>query len=218
MLINEANSKGGLRFVTDLSAKCVRIGSLLAGIVFLIGAGLYDLSLYSSYTQSLQKGDQEIADYQKQLLVENAKLDDTTKQVSNDTASVYSMQSAGNEIASLQDQYAQLSDSYGLSYEEKPSDMTEELQQVRSSLESYFGSTGVYQWFDWPSDEGFHWSCVTTYDITGDHIDALWLCKNGTTVGAYATAVYDAVSDTFSDLQVHVTQEGETFVMQEDQG
>ena len=54
---------------------------------------------------------------------------------------------------------------------------------------------------------------MTTYDVVGDTIDAMWVCLDGNNVMAYATALFDVKSQHFSNLNTYITKLGQKYLV-----
>lgn len=200
--------------MSDTMKKIVRLGSIILGIVLIAAFMLRGVSQYQSYKTSMANGDLSIAEYQKQLLMDTARLEELSGKRDEESAHVNNMTEIGNKIAARQNEYAKKADAYGVSQAVRWDSIDEDLSAIRKDLQQYFDDADIYLWYDWDSlKKHFKWTCVTTYDVVGDTIDAMWVCLNGNDVMAYATALFDVKSQHFSNLNTYITKLGQKYLV-----
>lgn len=201
--------------MSDTMKKVVRFGSLLLGVILIVAFVLRGVSAYHSYKTSMSNGDLSIAEYQKELLVQTAKLEEQQASLSEKQAHLHNMQDVGNKVANLQNELANKVDLYGVSQDVLWNNITSDLASIQSDLLEYFDESDVFVWYDWDTVKHplLRWKCVTTYDVVGEQIEAMWVCMEQD-VMAYATAIYDVETGRFSDLQTYVTDAGMKYLVQ----
>lgn len=115
----------------------------------------------------------------------------------------------GNNVAYLQNNYRSLDvtvdqDAYVANAE---------------ALDPFFGDNDKnsrVEWYRVP-DFSYKWTFKSNYDFSEDKIDVLWVCEhtleeNKTELLAYVTGVYDANTNTFSDINRVMTVRGMSYV------
>lgn len=194
--------------MSELGKKIVRYGTIAVGFVLAVLFIIQGIGAYQDYTLRMAQCDQDIASYQKSLLTGTAELEELEAQLDSMEARLNNMTEEGNRVAQLQNEYSRLiyDGSNGSS-----------IVDVRDALSVYFPFDSVDSWYVWNRSDlkSCSWSCVTSYNIEEDIIDALWVCSNGKSVCAYASAVFDASTRCFSDLSVHVTPYGQYYAFGE---
>lgn len=137
-----------------------------------------------------------------------ANLATLTDAVPEDTSN--SALAAGNDVAAIQNKYIELrTHATGDSAESRTSKMADNDTQ----LAGYFSDESIGNWY-----LGVHvncnWTFCTTHSFFEDGVSVIWLCQSNDTsdILAYATAKYDVTSNKFSNLNICVTNVGQSYV------
>lgn len=179
------------------SVMCV---AAMVGLVFSATACLSTLSTYSSTMSDL---DSQISAQQSKL----ADLSDAHVITVDEAATgAHTATEQGNKVAELQNAYVGATG--------------DTIASTAQSLSPYFDSDsqkGRTPWFSYTTSDGqghaVKWSfgTVTGVDSTDvASLDVVWVCRyeDTDTVLAYVTAVYSTVDETFSSVDVHLTDAG----------
>ena len=86
----------------DLTKKIVRYGAIAVGIIFLVIVVLRFGKAFTSFQTDMSDADLRIANYQKEIMSENAKLEEADNALEASKAGVYSMKDPGTAVAVLQ--------------------------------------------------------------------------------------------------------------------
>lgn len=191
--------------------------ALIVSLVCLGKAGSGD----ESTMVKLQEQQTEIVNLRAKL---SALSDDAANQVSPEDAAVMlkSASAAGTALAALQTEYQTCmiwQDGDTLTVEEKLSKQAESIGNYLSA-----DSQGCrVPWFTQSNVGGasrsrFTWRFMTNYSFTQDTVECLWLCvDSGERLVAFATGMYTASQNKFSDIKWYATQYGnETYRAPED--
>lgn len=186
----------------------VVVVALIVSLVCLVGSGSGDEA-------SMVK----LAEQQTEIVQLKAKLDalsdDSAAQVSPEDAAAMlkSASAAGTALAALQTEYQTCmiwQDGDTLTVEEKLSKQAESIGNYLSA-----DSQGCrVPWFTQSNVGGasrsrFTWRFMTNYSFTQDTVECLWLCvDSGERLVAFATGMYTASQNKFSDIHWYATQYG----------
>lgn len=156
--------------------------------------------------------DSQYADNQKSITQLQEQIKDLENQTSADASSInkglYSASEAGRAVAELQTKY-QLIDATVT-----PDDITANA----NALSKYFddeSQNGRQPWFTVSKgDAKAVWEFESTYSFQNETIPVIWLCHidGSDELVAYATANYNAESNTFSDVAYETTRLGANYV------
>lgn len=165
------------------------------GIIVLIFIGALVLS-YAANWRAGQIGEQVDAANKKVAVLEKKVNALDSEKASTDveiSKTANSAANAGNKVAELQNKY----NGYN------PETQGDSIKENALALDGYFGKDDKNARTPWytnqSSDVATTWEFESTYSFEGKKTDVVWLCKDGSgRIYAYATAVYDAPSKTFS--------------------
>lgn len=156
--------------------------------------------------------DAQYADNQKSITQLQEQIKDLENQTSADASSInkglYSASEAGRAVAALQTKYQSIDATV------TPDDITANAQ----ALSKYFddkSQSGRQPWFTVSKgDAKAVWEFESTYSFQNETIPVIWLCHidGSNELVAYATANYDAESNTFSDVTYKTTRLGANYV------
>ena len=156
--------------------------------------------------------DAQYADNQKSITQLQEQIKDLENQTSADASSInkglYSASEAGRAVAELQTKYQSIDATV------TPDDITANAQ----ALSKYFddkSQSGRQPWFTVSKgDAKAVWEFESTYSFQNETIPVIWLCHidGSNELVAYATANYDAESNTFSDVIYKTTRLGANYV------
>jgi hypothetical protein len=156
--------------------------------------------------------DSQYADNQKSITQLQEQIKDLENQTSADASSInkglYSASEAGRAVAELQTKYQSIDATV------TPDDITANAK----ALSKYFNDksqNGRQPWFTVSKgDVKAVWEFESTYSFQNETIPVIWLCHidGSDELVAYATANYDAESNTFSDVTYKTTRLGANYV------
>lgn len=167
------------------------------GIIVLIFIGALALSYVANWMAG-QIGEQVDAANKKVAVLEKKVNELDSKKASTDveiSKTANSAANAGNKVAELQNKY----NGYN------PETQGDSIKENAMALDKYFGKDDKNARTPWytnqSSDVATTWEFESTYSFEGKKADVIWLCKDGSgQIYAYATAVYDVKSETFSKV------------------
>lgn len=201
--------------MSDTTKLILRFGSIGIGIILLAVFLLGGMGKYNTYIETSGKYDLEIADLQKQLLVQKAQADEAALDVSATKSNVHSLNNVGFTIANLQNDLIYQLNQYETAQYSEISSLDVSVQNYLQQLSVYFDQDDVRPWYHWKNDPNLRplWKCETNYDFYGNTFEVCWSCYNQTSHGegkllAIATASYNYETQKFSNLVVYVTEEG----------
>lgn len=201
--------------MTDLQKKISRLGVIVVGCILVVLFIIQGIGMYTTYRNTVAKAEQDIVDAQKEILMQNAILEESEQSRLEAEGNIHSMgdddNNAGVIVATLMNQYARESDTYRDTQLGELDSVSDEIMRIRNRLDGYFPDDDIYLWYDWDySHMSISWMCETNYKFRGTSFDVLWLCTDSShsDVYAYATATYDANTNTFSNLKTGVTSIG----------
>ena len=203
--------------MSDMSKRIVRFGTIGLGILLIVIFAFSTMGKYNNYVEKSGNYDLQVADLQKQLLIQKAQADELTVDVSATRSNVHSLNNVGYTIANLQNDLVSQLNRYSTAQYNEISTLDASVQGYLQTLSEYFSDTSVRPWYQW-DDQVLSpaWVCVTNYDFYGNTFDVLWICKcyqsglSGEYTLAVATATYHDDTQRFSDLEVYVTDIGQT--------
>lgn len=156
--------------------------------------------------------DAQYADNQKSITQLQEQIKELENQTSADASSInkglYSASEAGRAVAELQTKYQSIDATV------TPDDITANAK----ALSKYFddeSQNGRQPWFTVSKgDAKAVWEFESTYSFQNDTIPVIWLCHidGSNELVAYATANYNAESNTFSDVTYKTTRLGANYV------
>lgn len=156
--------------------------------------------------------DSQYADNQKSITQLQEQIKDLENQTSADASSInkglYSASEAGRAVAELQTKYQSIDATV------TPDDITANAK----ALSKYFNDesqNGRQPWFTVSKgDAKAVWEFESTYSFQNETIPVIWLCHidGSDELVAYATANYNAESNTFSDVAYKTTRLGANYV------
>lgn len=156
--------------------------------------------------------DAQYADNQKSITQLQEQIKGLENQTSADASSInkglYSASEAGRAVAELQTKYQSIDATV------TPDDITANAQ----ALSKYFddkSQSGRQPWFTVSKgDAKAVWEFESTYSFQNETIPVIWLCHidGSNELVAYATANYNAESNTFSDVIYKTTRLGANYV------
>lgn len=156
--------------------------------------------------------DSQYADNQKSITQLQEQIKDLENQTSADASSInkglYSASEAGRAVAELQTKYQSIDATV------TPDDITANAK----ALSKYFNDksqNGRQPWFTVSKgDAKAVWEFESTYSFQNETIPVIWLCHidGSNELVAYATANYNAESNTFSDVTYKTTRLGANYV------
>ena len=123
----------------------------------------------------------------------------------------HSAMNAGNAVAKAQSNYANLN----------PETQSSALADNAATMDAYLSDKSFEKpWYGPVSSStgSYVWTFLSTYSFAGDSVSAVWLCtpsSGSDVVLAYATAAYDADSNTFKDISVVQTAYGKSQISQD---
>lgn len=175
---------------------------------------------FTSYNDYLDK----MASYDEQY----ATLKQNSEDVANDTEQIsaeevetqlHSVKDVGVKITTYANRLQVLSSigyAKSANYDEKAT--REEQSEIATIMSEYFGDKSVLRttWFSGDltaMNNQNCWSFMNSYDFSENTISVLWLCKDGVgNVVAYVTADYHADTNSFDNVERHMTTVGVTYV------
>lgn len=187
-------SPGVWRGVTCGAMMAVMLGFL---VPTMLGQSSFD-SQYAANQKSITQLQEQIKDLENQ----------TSADASSINKGLYSASEAGRAVAELQTKYQSIDATV------TPDDITANAQ----ALSKYFddeSQNGRQPWFTVSKgDAKAVWEFESTYSFQNDKIPVIWLCHidGSDELVAYATANYDAKSNTFSDAVYKTTRLGANYV------
>ena len=156
--------------------------------------------------------DSQYADNQKSIAQLQEQIKDLENQTSADASSInkglYSASEAGRAVAELQTKYQSIDATV------TPDDITANAK----ALSKYFNDesqNGRQPWFTVSKgDAKAVWEFESIYSFQNETIPVIWLCHidGSNELVAYATANYNAESNTFSDVTYKTTRLGANYV------
>lgn len=156
--------------------------------------------------------DSQYADNQKSITQLQEQIKDLENQTSADASSInkglYSASEAGRAVAEFQTKYQSIDATV------TPDDITANA----NALSKYFddeSQNGRQPWFTVSKgDAKAVWEFESTYSFQNETIPVIWLCHidGSDELVAYATANYNAESNTFSDVTYKTTRLGANYV------
>lgn len=156
--------------------------------------------------------DSQYADNQKSITQLQEQIKELENQTSADASSInkglYSASEAGRAVAELQTKYQSIDATV------TPDDITANAK----ALSKYFNDksqNGRQPWFTVSKgDAKAVWEFESTYSFQNETIPVIWLCHidGSNELVAYATANYNAESNTFSDVTYKTTRLGANYV------
>ena len=208
----------------DLTKKIVRYGAIAVGIIFLVIVVLRFGKAFTSFQTDMSDADLRIANYQKEIMSENAKLEEADNALEASKAGVYSMKDPGAAVAVLQTKMVTMPVSIKLAKQEELNDKKQVLTDAQHSLGDYFSDNESRVWFSYnqPNTGRLVWKCITTYDTKQTDLKGVWICyannATDTQLVAYATADYNVETKLFSNAKVYVTEYGKTLLLVDEEG
>ena len=199
--------------MSDTSKKIVKYGAIVLGIVLLIVFALRFFNAAQSYNQRMAEADNTISQTQKEILSENAKLEEADKAAQDSKSGVYNMKDPGVAVANLQTKMSIMPVSIKRAKQENLQEAQDNLYNARNALSEYFSDGESRVWFpaNITTAGRIVWKCVTTYDIKQVTLPCVWVCYEGTDdtqLLAYAYADYDVETNLFSNVSIFVTYAG----------
>lgn len=187
------------------------------GICLILVSGLVAFASYDKYASKM-------ASYNEQydaLKQDNENVASNIEQVSEEEVKtqLHSVKDVGAKIATCANRLQVLSSTgYAKSanYDEKAT--REEQSEIATIMSEYFGDKSVLRttWFSGDltaMNNQNCWSFMNSYDFSENTISVLWLCKDGVgNVVAYVTADYHADTNSFDNVERHMTTVGVTYV------
>ena len=187
----------------------VVIALSVIGIVYLV---LSYQSHSESYITKYNENETTLAKLKNQY---ESGAQDTTDTEQTASAKLNSAVAKGNEVAKMQNAYYEIYENfYTNSYEVDEKAYSEAIESNAAQLEPCFAeddTSGSAVWYLSETTDAI-WSFRTTFSFTGDTVPSLWTCYN--TSGemlAFTTADYDAISDTFNNVNCYITLTGKSY-------
>lgn len=187
-------SPGVWRGITCGAMMAVMLGFL---VPTMLGQSSFD-SQYAANQKSITQLQEQIKGLENQ----------TSADASSINKGLYSASEAGRAVAELQTKYQSIDATV------TPDDITANAQ----ALSKYFddkSQSGRQPWFTVSKgDAKAVWEFESTYSFKNDKIPVIWLCHidGSDELVAYATANYNAESNTFSDVVYKTTRLGANYV------
>ncbi|WP_418708780.1 hypothetical protein [Alistipes putredinis] len=187
-------SPGVWRGITCGAMMAVMLGFLVPTV---LGESSFD-SQYAANQKSITQLQEQIKGLENQ----------TSADASSINKGLYSASEAGRAVAELQTKYQSIDATV------TPDDITANAK----ALSKYFNDesqSGRQPWFTVSKDDAKAvWEFESTYSFQNDKIPVIWLCHidGSDELVAYATANYDAKSNTFSDVVYKTTRLGANYV------
>lgn len=187
-------SPGVWRGITCGAMMAVMLGFL---VPTMLGQSSFD-SQYAANQKSITQLQEQIKGLENQ----------TSADASSINKGLYSASEAGRAVAELQTKYQSIDATV------TPDDITANAQ----ALSKYFNDesqNGRQPWFTVSKgDAKAVWEFESTYSFQNDKIPVIWLCHidGSDELVAYATANYNAESNTFSDVTYKTTRLGANYV------
>lgn len=115
----------------------------------------------------------------------------------------------GSLVASKQNEYKDIN-SNQKDYEDKITSISEEIG--KTFKEDTKNQTGRTPWFK-PNDDtvSYSWSFLSNYSFDGQSLPVIWVCRDGKSILAYATATYDGEKNLFDNFQKKYTGLGSAY-------
>lgn len=180
----------------------ITCGAMMAVMLGFLVPTMFGQSSFDSQYAANQKSITQLQEQIKGL--ENQ----TSADASSINKGLYSASEAGRAVAELQTKYQSIDATV------TPDDITANAQ----ALSKYFNDesqSGRQPWFTVSKgDAKAVWEFESTYSFQNDKIPVIWLCHidGSDELVAYATANYDAKSNTFSDVVYKTTRFGANYV------
>lgn len=180
----------------------ITCGAMMAVMLGFLVPTMFGQSSFDSQYAANQKSITQLQEQIKGL--ENQ----TSADASSINKGLYSASEAGRAVAELQTKYQSIDATV------TPDDITANAQ----ALSKYFddkSQSGRQPWFTVSKgDAKAVWEFESTYSFKNDKIPVIWLCHidGSDELVAYATANYDAKSNTFSDVVYKTTRLGANYV------
>lgn len=195
-------------------------GLFVGGIcVVVLGFGIYNGVAIHDYQETIADQKAEIqslqSDYAK-LSKEIAEQDESLTEESVD-AVLSSAKTAGEDLASLENQYMDISrkmKATGISEDEYNS-LMDQLNKIAEQKDEYLGENSDFRtaWFSWdPEKFDGDWKFCSNYDFSGKTSDVVWQLSSEDSLVAAMFATYDSETKQFTNLQRHVTVYGASLV------
>lgn len=196
--------------IDDCKIRRLIIGGLTCALV--IGSAVWFYSTYDSYRSEVKSKSNELAVLSGDLDALKVKAESNTLSQEKMKETAHSAKNAGEAVATLEN-------SYMTKVQQKPKTEEEEnaqradLLKMSDQFDEYFGKNTSMRtaWYTWDSEqvETVTWNFCTNYTFTEDFMNVLWKCVDSSNqILAYATAIYEAETDTFANPEVHVTVVG----------
>ena len=217
--------KGVLVTVSDTAKLIIRFGTIALGLILIIVFILGGIGKYDRYVETSGKYDLQIADLQKQLLIQKAQADEAALDVSATKSNVHSLNNVGFTVANIQNDLVYQLNKYESAQYGEIAALDVSVQDYLQQLSEYFDADEVRPWYQWINGSTVRplWKCETNYDFYGTTFDVLWSCYNQGTQGerellAVATATYNYETQKFSGLTVYVTASGVNMMVKTEDG
>lgn len=180
--------------------------------VLVVGSAGWFYTSSRSYQAQMREKQNELAVLQGDLDALNAEAKSNAVSQEEMEQMAHSAKTTGEAVATLENQYMSRVHQKASNATEE-SAQREELLAMSDQFDSYFGENTSMRtaWYSWDPERAKEvvWEFCTNYTFTADTMHVLWKCMDGSEqMLAYATAVYQAETDTFIDPQVHVTAIG----------
>jgi hypothetical protein len=194
--------------------KVVKWAAVAVGLILIAIFSVRAVTLFTDYKSDMAQYDLNVAELQKELLVQQVILDESSEGLSAVSDSVHSLADVGITVADIQTKYARSTNDYAQSQLYQHDTLDANIKSYRDALSQYFDLDDVYLWFDWNLDSKLAWTCVTNYDFVGNDFNVMWVCMSTSMntvedpIYAYATAVYHVDTGRFTDLQTSLTRRG----------
>lgn len=208
----------------DVTKKIVRYGAIAVGIIFLVVVVLRFGKAFTSFQTDMRDADLRIANYQKEIMSENAKLEEADRALEDSQAGVHNMKDPGTAVAVLQTKMVTMPISINLAKQEEINDKKQALLDAQHSLGEYFSDGESRVWFSYnePNSGRLVWKCITTYDTKQADLRGVWICYSNSSTDtkliAYATADYNVDTKLFSNAKVYITEYGKTLLLVDEEG
>lgn len=184
----------------------------IAAIVFALVAAIFIVLTamqYKSFAEATEQMQSKLVSVTSEYeSVSAAQPDDSAKSTVSDDYHLYTAFKAGDEMASLQTSAPYL-------YADKDYDV-ETYNTTVERMNALLGIEGTEPpalWFDF-SSMSFRpqWEFLSTYEFSDNTCSVVWKLNDPRgqhKLFAYTTATYDATTNVFSDVQVHLTKHGQ---------
>lgn len=194
------------------NGKVRRLVLLGLSCALVVGSAGWFYTSSRSYQAQMREKQNELATLQGDLDAAKAEAEFNTVSQEEMEQMAHSAKATGEAVATLENQYMSLMQQKVTNAEEE-SAQREQLLAMSDQFDGYFGENTDMRtaWYNWNAEaaKGVSWEFCTNYTFTADTMNVLWKCMNESgQMLAYATAVYQAETDTFTDAVVHVTAIG----------